>query len=69
MYEHCKCRLHIIVHASSTRLAALPPAPAVIDWSYYKTAVAKAGMVDEFEKKVNCMVYYYLVIFLFKPCM
>ena len=37
-----------------TRLNSLPPTPAVIDWSYYKTAVAKAGMVDEFEKKVNC---------------
>ena len=51
-----------------TRLNSLPPTPAVIDWSYYKTAVAKAGMVDEFEKKVNCAWFTIkLIIHLFKP--
>ncbi|KAF7649747.1 hypothetical protein LDENG_00136900, partial [Lucifuga dentata] len=37
--------------AISAKLASLPETPAAIDWSYYKSAVAKAGMVDEFEKK------------------
>lgn len=37
----------------SVRMATLPESPAAIDWSYYKTAVAKAGMVDDFEKKVS----------------
>lgn len=36
----------------SLRLSSLPEAPAAIDWSYYRSAVAKAGMVDDFEKKV-----------------
>lgn len=34
-------------------MTTLPESPAVIDWSYYKSAVAKAGMVDDFEKKVS----------------
>uniref|UniRef100_A0A4W4EEH3 ATP synthase subunit d, mitochondrial n=1 Tax=Electrophorus electricus TaxID=8005 RepID=A0A4W4EEH3_ELEEL len=37
--------------AISARLASLPEKPAPIDWSYYRKTVAKAGMVDEFEKK------------------
>lgn len=38
------------------RLAALPEKPPAIDWAHYKTAVAKAGMVDEFQKKVGVFV-------------
>uniref|UniRef100_A0A3Q3GX48 ATP synthase subunit d, mitochondrial n=1 Tax=Kryptolebias marmoratus TaxID=37003 RepID=A0A3Q3GX48_KRYMA len=37
--------------AISAKLTSLPETPAPIDWSYYRTAVAKPGMVDEFEKK------------------
>uniref|UniRef100_A0A8C2W8H3 ATP synthase subunit d, mitochondrial n=1 Tax=Cyclopterus lumpus TaxID=8103 RepID=A0A8C2W8H3_CYCLU len=38
--------------AISAKLVSLPETPATIDWSHYRSTVAKAGMVDEFEKKV-----------------
>ncbi|XP_032420107.1 ATP synthase peripheral stalk subunit d, mitochondrial [Xiphophorus hellerii] len=41
--------------AISAKLASLPETPAAIDWSYYRSAVAKAGMVDEFEKKFKAL--------------
>ncbi|XP_030636389.1 ATP synthase subunit d, mitochondrial [Chanos chanos] len=41
--------------AISAKLASLPGKPAPIDWSYYRNAVAKAGMVDEFEQKFNAL--------------
>ncbi|KAJ3615227.1 hypothetical protein NHX12_018795 [Muraenolepis orangiensis] len=41
--------------AIAAKLVSLPEKPAVIDWSFYKTAVAKAGMVAEFEKKFNAL--------------
>ncbi|XP_056442763.1 ATP synthase subunit d, mitochondrial-like [Gadus chalcogrammus] len=41
--------------AISAKLTSLPPTPVVIDWSHYKTNVAKAGMVDEFEKKFKAL--------------
>lgn len=42
-----------------SRLSSLPEAPAAIDWSYYRSTVANAGMVDEFEKKVNLITQNY----------
>ncbi|XP_061232946.1 ATP synthase subunit d, mitochondrial [Neopsephotus bourkii] len=41
--------------ALSARLAALPEKPPTIDWAYYKSAVAKAGMVDEFQQKFSAL--------------
>ncbi|XP_056310189.1 ATP synthase subunit d, mitochondrial [Danio aesculapii] len=37
--------------AISAKLASLSEKPATINWSHYRAVVAKAGMVDEFEKK------------------
>nr|XP_043883470.1 ATP synthase subunit d, mitochondrial [Solea senegalensis] len=41
--------------AISAKLASLPETPATIDWNLYRTTVAKAGMVDEFEKKFKAL--------------
>uniref|UniRef100_A0A1A8GUY5 ATP synthase subunit d, mitochondrial n=1 Tax=Nothobranchius korthausae TaxID=1143690 RepID=A0A1A8GUY5_9TELE len=41
--------------AISAKLASLPESPTAIDWSYYRNAVAKPGMVDEFEKKFSAL--------------
>ncbi|XP_029362264.1 ATP synthase peripheral stalk subunit d, mitochondrial [Echeneis naucrates] len=41
--------------AISAKLASLPETPAAIDWNFYRSAVAKAGMVDEFEKKFKAL--------------
>ncbi|XP_077183983.1 ATP synthase peripheral stalk subunit d, mitochondrial [Paroedura picta] len=37
--------------ALAAKLTSLPESPPAIDWAFYKTTVAKPGMVDEFEKK------------------
>ncbi|KAM3921215.1 ATP synthase peripheral stalk subunit d, mitochondrial [Leptodactylus fuscus] len=35
------------------KLTSLPTKPPTIDWAHYRTAIAKAGLVDEFETKFN----------------
>ncbi|XP_028257358.1 ATP synthase peripheral stalk subunit d, mitochondrial [Parambassis ranga] len=41
--------------AIAAKLNSLPEAPVAIDWSYYRSTVAKAGMVDDFEKKFKAL--------------
>ncbi|PIO15920.1 hypothetical protein AB205_0216230 [Aquarana catesbeiana] len=39
--------------AVAAKLTSLPAKPPTIDWAYYRTTIAKAGLVDEFEKKAS----------------
>nr|XP_020661973.1 ATP synthase subunit d, mitochondrial [Pogona vitticeps]XP_020661974.1 ATP synthase subunit d, mitochondrial [Pogona vitticeps]XP_020661975.1 ATP synthase subunit d, mitochondrial [Pogona vitticeps] len=41
--------------ALAAKLASLPDTPPTIDWAFYRTAVAKPGLVDEFEKKFKAL--------------
>ncbi|KAM7394018.1 hypothetical protein PAMP_020847 [Pampus punctatissimus] len=41
--------------AIAAKLTSLPETPVAIDWSYYRSTVAKAGIVDEFEKKFKAL--------------
>ena len=36
-------------------MAALPENPPGIDCAYYQANIAKAGLVDDFEKKFNAL--------------
>ncbi|KAM6905623.1 ATP synthase peripheral stalk subunit d, mitochondrial [Xenentodon cancila] len=51
MFNNLKTRSDAI----SAKLASLPEKPAAIDWSHYRSAVAEAGMVEEFETKFNAL--------------
>ncbi|CAL8311175.1 unnamed protein product [Arctogadus glacialis] len=41
--------------ALAAKLTSLPEKPVTIDPTYYRSAVAKAGMVEEFEKKFTAL--------------
>ncbi|XP_056136264.1 ATP synthase subunit d, mitochondrial-like isoform X2 [Lampris incognitus] len=41
--------------AISAKLASLPETPAAMEWDHYRSAVAKPGMVEEFEKKFKAL--------------
>uniref|UniRef100_A0A3P9D383 ATP synthase subunit d, mitochondrial n=1 Tax=Maylandia zebra TaxID=106582 RepID=A0A3P9D383_9CICH len=51
MFNNLKTRSDAI----AAKLTSLPEKPPAIDWSYYRSVVAKAGMVDEFEKKFSAL--------------
>lgn len=51
------------------RLASLPEKPAPINWTYYRSVVAKAGMVDEFEKKVRSSDFSVSLFFFLSVCL
>uniref|UniRef100_A0A8C4GH83 ATP synthase subunit d, mitochondrial n=1 Tax=Dicentrarchus labrax TaxID=13489 RepID=A0A8C4GH83_DICLA len=51
----CRCTRKTRSDTIAAKLSSLPEAPAAIDWSYYRSAVAKAGLVDEFEKKFKAL--------------
>ncbi|XP_053308706.1 ATP synthase subunit d, mitochondrial [Spea bombifrons] len=40
---------------AAAKLTSLPEKPPTIDWAYYRAAVTKAGLVDEFEKKFSAI--------------
>uniref|UniRef100_A0A3Q4IBS1 ATP synthase subunit d, mitochondrial n=1 Tax=Neolamprologus brichardi TaxID=32507 RepID=A0A3Q4IBS1_NEOBR len=54
MFNNLKTRSDAILLCVH-RLTSLPEKPPAIDWSYYRSVVAKAGMVDEFEKKFSAL--------------
>ena len=41
----------------TSRLATLPGKLPAMDWAYSKASVAKAGVVDDFEKKFNALKF------------
>ncbi|XP_075033976.1 ATP synthase peripheral stalk subunit d, mitochondrial [Mixophyes fleayi] len=41
--------------AVAAKLTSLPAKPPTIDWTHYRATIAKAGMVDEFEKKFSAV--------------
>ncbi|KAM3864121.1 ATP synthase peripheral stalk subunit d, mitochondrial [Diretmus argenteus] len=51
MFNNLKTRSDAI----AAKLTSLPETPVTIDWSYYRSAVANVGMVEEFEKKFNAL--------------
>nr|XP_055150525.1 ATP synthase subunit d, mitochondrial-like [Symphalangus syndactylus] len=54
----CCCGLWAAGNETLTsRLAILPENPPSIGWTYYKATVAKAGLVDDFEKKFNALKF------------
>ncbi|KAM6957320.1 ATP synthase peripheral stalk subunit d, mitochondrial [Aplochiton taeniatus] len=52
MFNNLKTRTDTI----AAKLNSLPEKPVTIDWSFYRANVAKAGMVDQFEKKYSALV-------------